>query len=173
MRGAARAAAAPFDINALNEAGWKLLECAGPAIHPNRCRDIAIEVLTAYFNSIQRQERELTAAPNVAGHNGGQELPTSDSAVPSEVEWHPFAEAPADGRCVPPALNAAPQEPSHHDDMSAISESGSKNRAEPADAALTSSRAELAKQLRAIITFEERVQTTLFKAADALEGKKP
>lgn len=45
---------------ALNEAGWKLLECAGPAIHPNRCKEVARAILVAYINSVQRQSVEKT-----------------------------------------------------------------------------------------------------------------
>lgn len=46
--------------DALNEAGWELLRCAGPAIHPNRCKDVAREVLKAYINSLHRTDRSVT-----------------------------------------------------------------------------------------------------------------
>lgn len=41
--------------NALNQAGWKLLECAGPAIHTNRCKNVATAVVDAYLASMRRQ----------------------------------------------------------------------------------------------------------------------
>lgn len=41
--------------DALGEASWKLMECAGPGIPFNRLKDISREVVTAYFASIERQ----------------------------------------------------------------------------------------------------------------------
>lgn len=54
------AALRPADIEmrindaALNEAGWALVRCAGPAIHANRCKEVAREVIRAYISSFAR-----------------------------------------------------------------------------------------------------------------------
>ena len=42
--------------NAINAAGWKLMECAGPAIPFNRLKNVAREVVIAYLASCQRIE---------------------------------------------------------------------------------------------------------------------
>ena len=49
--------------DALNEAGWELLRCAGPAIHVNRCKEVARQVVVAYINSLQRIHSAARSTP--------------------------------------------------------------------------------------------------------------
>jgi hypothetical protein len=58
--------------DAINEASWKLLECAGPEpIHFNRLKDIARAVIATYLASVARQDNP----PKFTTSHDGYKLP--------------------------------------------------------------------------------------------------
>lgn len=92
--------------NALTEAGWKLLQCAGPDIQFNRCKDVAREVVQAYLASIERQRGTISGKPTTAAEclaAAYQEscTPSASNATVKPQEGHCLLQVPQQTKAKP------------------------------------------------------------------------